>query len=174
MRFLFILLIVLTAGAAQAQSTKKPTIIDNLNPVLARYGWENRIKWGAISDDGHQVSAQFVSIADKNFVLNGLKQSKDFKESDGMSILLWHRGALKTFREQSEPSMHIVWYENKIEIHFDLHCPGWTHPLKSYKHFREVFTNLRKRSYTSQEKIARRLQNDRQAKSLLLESNEGY
>ncbi|MGI9035238.1 MAG: hypothetical protein ACR2GD_04275 [Pyrinomonadaceae bacterium] len=159
MRFLFILLAVLTAVTAQAQSAKEPTIIDNLNPIIAHYGWENRIKWGAISADGHQVTAQFVSTEDKNFVFNMLKQREKFKESDGLSIFLFHRGALKTFREQSEPSMHIIWYEDKIEIHFDLHSPGWSRPLKTYKHFREVFTDLRKGTFTSQTKIARRLQN---------------
>lgn len=174
MRFLFILLVVLTTGTAQAQTTEKPTIIDNLRPIIAHYGWTDRINWGAISADGHQVTAQFASADDKNFVFNMLKQRKYFKESNGMSIFLFHRGALKTFREQSEPSMHIVWYENKIEIHFDLHSPGWSHPLKTYKHFREVFTDLRKGKPTSQAKIARRLKNNRQVNSPLLKSSAEY
>ena len=174
MKFLFILWVVLTTGTAQAQTAKEPTIIDNLRPVIAGYGWENRLKWSAVSADGHQVTAHFASATDKNFVYNALRQRKNFKESNGMSIWLWHRGALKTFRQQSEPSMHVIWYENKIQIHFDLNSPGWSHPLKTYKHFREVFTSLRKGKATSQTKIARRLENNRQAKDPSAKSDEAY
>ncbi len=160
MKFLFILLVVLTAGTLHAHSGKAPTIIENVSTALARYGWQDRIKLGAVSADGHEVSVQFVSIDDKNFVLKALKSSKHFKESGGIMLKLFHHGAQKSFREQSDPSMHIVWYENKVEIHFDLHCPGWKHPLKSYKHFREVFINWWHHSSTPQEKVAVRLQNN--------------
>lgn len=157
MRFLFILLIILLPGTAHAQSAKAPTIIENVSIVLARYGWKDRIKMTTASADGHEMWAQFASIDDENFVLNALKQSKSFKQSDGIMLKLFHRGAKKSFREQTDPSLHIVWYENNIEIHFDLHCPGWKHPLKSYKHFREVFMNWWHHSGTSQGKVSARL-----------------
>lgn len=159
MKFLFILLVVLTAGTAQAQSAKPPTIIANVSSVLARYGWEDRIKLGAVSADGGAVWGQFASADDKNFILGALKSGKNFKKSNGFMLKLFHRGAKKSFREQSDPSLHIVLYENKIEIHFDLHYPGWKHPLRCYGHFREVFMNWWHHSSTSQAKVASRLQN---------------
>ena len=159
MRFLLLLLMVLTAGTADAQTTKVPTIIENVNYVLAQYGWKDRIILGSAFADGHKVSAQFVSLEDGNFVIGALKKDKKFKESNGIMLSIFHRRAQKSFREQSDPSLHIVLYENKIEIHFDLHYPGWEHPLRSYEHFREVFMNWWHRSSTCQLKVAFRLQN---------------
>jgi DNA polymerase I-like protein with 3'-5' exonuclease and polymerase domains len=165
MKVLFILLAVLTAGTVQAQSTKT-TITENVKTVLARYGWQDRIKLGTASADGHQVSVQFVSADDENFVFDELKSNTKFKESDGIMLNLFHHGAQKSFRELNEPSMHIVRYENKIEIHFDLHCPGLKHPLESYEHFREIFMNWWHHSCTSQEKVASKLKNNLKVKNL--------
>lgn len=159
MRFLFVLLTVLTAGAAQAQSAKASTIIENVGVVLARYGWTDKIKVGATSADGHMVSAKFASADDEKFILDALKTSRNFKESDGVMLKLFHHTAQKSFREQSDPSLHVVLFKDKIEIHFDLHYAGWKHPLESYEHFREVFMNWWHRSSTSQEKVAARLRN---------------
>ncbi len=75
-------------------------------------------------------------------------------------LKLFHRGAEKSFRELSRPSMHIILYENKIEMHFDMHCPGLKRPSESLRHFREVFVNFWRRPKISQEKVAAALQDN--------------
>jgi hypothetical protein len=160
-RILFIFVWIVVSGTViHAHAVKTPTIIDNITTVLTKFGWQDKAKFISVSKDGHKVLAHFVSADAEAFVLNELTQSKDFKESDGVMLNLFHHGAQRSFREQNHPSLHIVWYENRIEIHFDLHCPGLKHPLESYEHFREIFMNFWHHSTTSQTKVAQALQNN--------------
>ncbi len=75
-------------------------------------------------------------------------------------LKLFHRGAKKSFRQLNRPSMHIILYEDKIEMHFDMHCPGLKRPLESLRHFREVFVNFWRRPKISQKKVAFALQDN--------------
>jgi hypothetical protein len=162
MKILFIFVwVVVNATVIHAHTEKTPTIIDNATKVLTRFGWQDKVRLIASSDDKYKLSAQFVSAEAEAFVLNELRNSKKFKKSNGIMLSLFHPGAKKSFRELNRPSMHIIWYENRIEIHFDLHCPGLKRPLESYEHFREVFMNFWHRSTTSQTKVARALQDNR-------------
>jgi hypothetical protein len=162
MKILFIFVWVFLSGAAiHAHTEKTPTIIDNATTALTRFGWQDKVRIIPASAHKHKLLAQFVSAEAEAFVLNELKNSKKFKKSNGIMLRLFHPGAKKSFRELNRPSMHIIWYENRIEIHFDLHCPGLKRPFASYKHFREVFINFWHRSTTPQTKVARALQDNR-------------
>lgn len=154
MRFLFIPFVLLTATLTFAQTKTAPTITENVDTALARLGWSDKIRLGEASKNGSSITAHFVTTADKNFVLKRLEQSKDFKQSNGLTLMLFHHGAKRSFRQLSDPSLHIIWFGDKIEIHFDMHCPGLTHPLKSYRHFREVVVNWLYRSTTSQRRVS--------------------
>lgn len=155
MKILFIFVWVIVSSAViHAHTVKTSTIIDNTTMVLTKFGWQDKIKIISTSADGQNLSAQFVSADAEAFVLNALRQSKDFKRSNGIMLNLFHRGAKKSFREINRPSMHIILYENRIEIHFDLHCTGLKRPLESIRHFREVLVNFWRRPKISQKKVA--------------------
>jgi hypothetical protein len=147
----------MSGGIILAQTEKTPKITDNTTTVLTKYGWQDKIKFISVFADGHALWAQFISADAEASVLNALRQNKNFKSSNGIMLKLFHRGAKKSFRESKNPSLHIVFYENIIEIHFDLHFPALKHPLESYEHFREVFMNFWHHSATSQAKVARAL-----------------
>lgn len=160
-RILFIFVWVFLGSAAiHAHTETTPTIMDNATMVLTRFGWQDKVRFTSVSAYETKLTAQFVSAEAEAFVLNELRNSKKFKRSNGIMLSLFHPGAKKSFRELNRPSMHIIFYENKIEIHFDLHCPGLKRPLASYEHFREVFMNFWHRSTTSQTKVARALKNN--------------
>jgi hypothetical protein len=161
-KILFIFVwVVLSSAVIHAHTEKNLTITDNAITVLTRFGWQDKVRFIPASADEHKLTAQFVSAEAEAFILNELRNSKKFKRSNGIMLRLFHPGAKKSFRELSRPSMHIILYENKIEIHFDLHCPGLKRPLESYKHFREVFINFWHRSTTSQSKVSVALENNR-------------
>jgi len=161
-KILFIFVwIVLSGAVIHAHTEKNPTITDNAITVLTRFGWQDKVRFIPASADEHKLTAQFVSAEAEAFMLKELRNSKKFKRSNGIMLRLFHPGAKKSFRELNRPSMHIILYENKIEIHFDLHCPGVKRPLASYKHFREVFINFWHRSTTSQTKVSVALENNR-------------
>lgn len=160
MKFLFVYLIALTAVSVCAQSNAAPTITKNVSIALARIGWQDKIRLGKTSAKGDGITAQFSTAEDKKFVLAELKRSKDFKESNGLTLKYFHPGAERSFRQLSYPSLHIIWYKDRIELHFDMHCPGITHPIKSYRHFREVVVNWLHHSSTSQRRVAVGLENN--------------
>lgn len=161
-KILFIFVwIILGAAAVYAHTEKNPTIMENATTALNRFGWQDKLRLLPASADTNCLTAQFVSAEAEAFIINELRNGKKFKRSNGIMLRLFHPGAKKSFRELNRPSMHIIFYENKIEIHFDLHCPGLKRPLASYKHFREVFINFWHRSATSQKKVSVALGNNR-------------
>ena len=161
-KILFIFVwVILGVAVTHANTEKNPTITDNAITALTRFGWQDKVSLLPASADKHKLTAQFVSPEAEAFILKELRNSKKFKRSNGIMLRLFHRGAKKSFRELSRPSMHIIFFENNIEIHFDLHCPGLKRPLASYKHFREVFINFWHRSTTSQKKVSVALENNR-------------